>query len=142
IIGWHGFTFLPKYTRGNLELEAEGTFITYNTNMQGRCTLKGSAGCMRAGSAIGQYPDFLFPDGMTDTDFFTYANTNDRGRDPRAMYHENQERQTFIGAARASYQWEIRGGLRWDAKIKFIDDQDLRGTTNFGDDYDGKLLVL
>jgi hypothetical protein len=139
IIGWHGITILPRLQKGALELEAEGTYITYNTNQQGRCTHKGSQGCMKAGSAIGQYPDFLFTDGMTDTDFYTYANTNDRGRDPRSVYRENQDRQTVITMGRASYLWDVRGGLRLDGKLKYIHDEDLRDTSNLGDDYLGKL---
>jgi len=142
IIGWHGLTVLPRWVRGNLELEAEATFLTYNTNGQGRCTHKGSPGCMKAGSPIGQYPDFLFTDGMTDTDFYTYANTTDRGRDPRSVYRENQERQTWISMLKLGYLWDLRAGLRWDTKIKFIYDQDLRDTSNLADDYTGKLLTL
>jgi hypothetical protein len=97
---------------------------------------------MRAGSPIGQYPDFLFTDGMTDTDFYTYANTNDRGRDPRSVYRENQERQTWIAMARATYLWDWRAGLRWENKVKFIHDEDLRDTSIRGDDYLGKLFTL
>jgi hypothetical protein len=141
IIGWHGITVLPRWVKGSLELEAEGTFITYNTNMQHRCTHKDSPGCVAAGSPIGQYPDFLFTDGMTDTDFYTYANTNDRGRDPRSVYRENQDRRTFIAVGRGSYLWDVRAGLRLDLKLKYINDQDLRDTTLSGDDYHGNLFI-
>jgi hypothetical protein len=142
IIGWHGITLLPRYVHGGLELEGEGTFITYNTNEQNRCTHKGSVGCKQAGSPIGPYPDFLFTDGMTDTDFYTYANTNDRGRDPRSVYRENQDRRTFIFLVRAGYLWNIRGGLRWDNKVKLIYDRDLRNTSTPDDDYSGKLWTV
>ena len=88
----------------------------------------------------GDYPDFLFPDGMTDTDFFTYANTNDRGRDPRAAYRENQDRFTWIFATSAA--WKLSPRWNWNSKARLIIDSDLRNTTiNDADDYSATLVT-
>lgn len=140
IVGWHGVTVRPLFLRGPLELEAEGTFIGYNTDAQDRCTSKDVPGCEDTG---GQYPTFLFPDGMTDTDFFTFANTNDRGRDPRAAYRANQRRRTVIGMARGAISFGRGGRGRVDLKVKFIRDRDLRDTDIVGaDDYLGHIVTV
>lgn len=139
IIGWHGATLKPLYARGGLELELEGTVIGYNTNEQDRCTSKDVEGCEDTG---GQYPDFLFPDGMTDTDFFTFANTNDRGRDPRAAYRADQNRITYLGAARAAVAFGRGDRGRVELRVRYIRDRDLRDTNVVdADDYLGKLFT-
>jgi hypothetical protein len=138
VIGWHGATVKPKLVVGPLDLEVEATVIGYNTNEQGRCTSKNVPGC----SGGGQYPDFLFPDGMTDTDFFTFANTNDRGRDPRAAYRTNQDRLTYLGFARAGLTVGQGGRGRIELSLKYIRDRDLRDTNIEGDDdYLGNLFT-
>jgi hypothetical protein len=137
IIGWHGVTVKPGLKVGPLELEVEGTVITYNTNEQNRCTSKDVPGCER-----GEYPDFLFPDGMTDTDFFTFANTNDRGRDPRAAYRTHQRRITYLAFARAALGFAGDKG-KVELSVKYIRDKDLRDATIVGeDDYLGNLLTM
>jgi hypothetical protein len=69
-IGWHGGTAVLEYVKGGLKLNLEGTFITYNTNMQNRDTKN-------------QFPDFLYTHGFTDVAAYTsdsdYANVHDRG---------------------------------------------------------------
>ncbi|MCK5795811.1 MAG: hypothetical protein KAI47_01410 [Deltaproteobacteria bacterium] len=153
IIGWHGATFSPKLTRGSLEVEAEFTFLEYNTDAQNRCTGANitdehgvpiaSQVCPQdpnTGKFYGVYPNFLFPDGMTDTDFFSYANTNDRGRDPRAVYKQNQARRTFITMAKLAYLFDVGRGLKVETKVKYIYDRDLRDKQVIGDDYAGHLL--
>jgi hypothetical protein len=153
IIGWHGVTLSPRYARGAFELDLEFTFLEYNTDKQNRCT--GNAITDKDGNPIasqvcpqdpetgkyyGVYPSFLFPDGMTDTEFYSYANTNDRGRDPRAVYRQNQARRTLISMARLGYQIPVGRGLRWDLKVKYIRDTDLRNLEVVDDDYAGNLL--
>jgi hypothetical protein len=156
IIGWHGATISPKYVRGALETELEFTLIEYNTDAQDRCTRNEltdetgarieSSVCPQdadgSGKFYGVYPDFLFPDGMTDTDFFSYANTNDRGRDPRAVYRQNQARRSYIGMLKLGYQFDVGRGLRWDTKLKYILDQDLRDLDLEQDDYLGHLVFF
>jgi hypothetical protein len=153
IVGWHGVTIAPKYTHGSLEAEAEFTFLEYNTDAQNRCTGNAitdqdgnplaSQVCPRdpaTGKFYGVYPTFLYTDGMTDTEFFSYANTNDRGRDPRSVYKQNQARRTFIAMAKASYRFKVLRGIRWENKVKFIRDTDMRNLEVADDDYKGNLF--
>jgi hypothetical protein len=152
VIGWHGGTLNPSFKRTfgkvGLELDLEGTALTYNTNMQNRCVRAGISTCPKdaSGRSYGVYPDFLYTDGMTDTDFFTYANTNDRGRDPRSVYHENEDRFTAIGVAKwaISYTGEgvLKRGIKWSSKVKYIYDPDGRSKARKDDDYVGKLLFV
>ncbi|MBL0275906.1 MAG: hypothetical protein IPQ24_07340, partial [Anaeromyxobacter sp.] len=94
VIGWHGATGLLEYVGGPLKSTLEYTYVGYNTNKQGRDTLN-------------QYPDFLYTHGFTDTTAFTadadYANVYDRGRDPRSVYTEFQDRQTHIAVVNVQY---------------------------------------
>ena len=152
IIGWHGITVSPKLRRGNFEIEGEFTLLEYNTDAQDRCTRStlanekgvgiGATACPtdRNGNPYGVYPDFLFPDGMTDTDFYSYANTTDRGRDPRSVYKQNQARRTYISMIKGAYLFDIGRGLRWENKVKFIFDRDLRDLDISADDYAGYLF--
>jgi hypothetical protein len=155
IIGWHGATLSPRLVRGALETELEFTLIEYNTDAQDRCTgndIKDENGVdiaaavcpqdPQSGVFYGVYPDFLYTDGMTDTDFFSYANTTDRGRDPRSVYRQNQARRTYIGVLKLGYQFNLGRGLRWDTKVKYILDQDLRDLDVEGDDYLGHLIFV
>lgn len=124
IIGWHGGTAVATWSPGALEIVGEATFIEYNTD-----TGEGSLDTDKT------YPDFLSTDGMTDTDLFTFANTNDRGRDPRSVYHEHQNRRTGIGVLKAAYTMDVLKGVTFRAKSKFIYDSDLRNPNpDIGDD--------
>lgn len=155
IVGWHGVTLSPRFVKGAFEAELELTLLEYNTDGQDRCVRNNitdengapiaSQVCPQdpaTGKFYGVYPDFLYSDGMTDTDFFSYANTNDRGRDPRSVYRQNQARRTMIGVLKAGYQFDVGRGLRWDNKVKFIWDQDLRDLDVDGDDYMGNLIFV
>jgi hypothetical protein len=113
-IGWMGGTALLEYQGDNLELSAEGTYLTYDTNGQGRDVDK-------------TYPTFLYSEGYTDTDLFDYANIGDRGRDPRSVYKRDQDRQTVISMLKGSYTFDF--GLRLQAKVKYIMDDDWRKLT-------------
>jgi hypothetical protein len=130
IIGWHGGTALLTWRPGALELAAEGTVIEYNTDTD-----------EDALDVAKTYPDFLYTDGMTDTELFSFANTNDRGRDPRSVYHRHQNRRTFIAMARGAYTLDAWKGITLRAKHKTIVDNDLRDPTIVDDDdYAGLLL--
>lgn len=132
IIGWHGGTALLEYVRGGLTLGLEGTAVTYNTNAQGR-------------DVKNQYPDFLYTHGFTDPAAFTadadYANVHDRGRDPRSVYAEYQDRFTTIAAVRLQYLIPRARGLTLNLKGKFVSDRDRRKLDNPNDDYDGTMLM-
>lgn len=130
IIGWHGGTGVVTWSPGALELAGEGTFIEYNTDT-GNTPLDTDK----------VYPDFLYTDGMTDTELFSFANTNDRGRDPRSVYHEFQNRSTFIGVAKGAYTFDFWKTVTVRARHKTIVDNDLRNPGITGDDdYAGILL--
>ena len=120
IIGWHGATALVTWSPGALELAGEGTLIEYNTDTgDGRL------------DTDEVYPDFLFTDGMTDTDLFTFANTNDRGRDPRSVYHARQNRRTLLAMLKGAYNID---GVTLRVKSKIIHDSDLRDAAILVDD--------
>lgn len=131
IIGWHGLTALGQWSWDELTTELEGTFIEYNTDAQNR-------------DVDSVYPDFLFTDGMTDTDMYSYANTNDRGRDPRSVYHRNQARRTVITMLKSKYGIDFLEGLEIQGKLKYIwdadqRDQDLQPDPS-ADDYLGHIM--
>ncbi|MFZ9889633.1 MAG: hypothetical protein ACO3JL_19230, partial [Myxococcota bacterium] len=129
LIGWHGGTALLSWVPGALEVSVEGTFIEYNTD-----TGEESLDTDKV------YPDFLYTGGMTDTEFYNYANTNDRGRDPRSVYHQHQNRRTMIGVIKAAYTFDVWNGLILRGKQKTIWDTDLRDLSVEGDNYNGLLL--
>jgi hypothetical protein len=129
IIGWHGATALATWSPGALEIGGEGTLIEYNTD-----TGEGSLDTQKT------YPDFLSTDGMTDTDLFTFANTNDRGRDPRSVYHEHQNRRTIIGMLKGAATFDALKGITLRVTSKLIYDSDLRDATiEEADNYTGFL---
>ena len=140
-IGWNGGTALFEYLNGALKTTFEYTYIGYNTNMQNRDTKN-------------QYPDFLYTNGFTDTTAFTadsdYANVYDRGKDPRSIYAQYQERRTHVAAVNVQYLLPKLPGAVLTMKGKFVDDFDGRiekdnptnsaaiNTANAKDDYHGR----
>jgi hypothetical protein len=115
VIGWHGATGLLEWVRGALKASVEGTFITYNTNMQGRDVQE-------------QFPSFLYTHGFTDTTAYTadadYANVHDRGKDPRSVYARDQDRRTMLAVL--SLQYLLPRSVVVGAKLKYVDDRDDR----------------
>ena len=141
-IGWHGVTGIVGFQVDALELELEGTFLTYNTNAQFRRTADNPRTSIPGmGEAI--YPHFLHTDGYTDVEFWDYANRpeDDRGRDPRAVYRMNQDRWTVISVLKGSYRFDVGRGLDLKFKLKFIRDQDGRSDLVAADDYVGNILT-
>ncbi len=143
IIGWHGGTGLLEYVRGGLTLSGEGTYVGYNTNLQGRDTDT-------------QFPDFLYTDGFLDPMSFTadrdYANIYDRGADPRSVYAEFQERWSTIAVLQGEYLLPVTAKflrrLVFRGKFKWIHDEDKRRfdsddptLDNPDDDYNGDMLL-
>ena len=126
IVGWHGGTLAIGWILGDVKLEAEATAITYHTNRQDR-------------DVENVYPDFLHNQGYTDTEFYDFANVMDRGRDPRAVYAENQDRLSVISALRATWATGL-AGLEVEAFLKYILDDDKRDLDRAEDDYHGGLL--
>ncbi|MCC7073445.1 MAG: hypothetical protein IT383_19190 [Deltaproteobacteria bacterium] len=130
VVGWHGSTAVLTWRPGALELAGEGTFLEYNTDT--------GAGSLDTDKT---YPDFLSTDGMTDTDLFTFANTNDRGRDPRSVYHEHQNRRTLIAMVKGAYTLDVLKTVVLRAKSKLIYDTDQRDQSiEEADNYSGLLF--
>jgi hypothetical protein len=127
-IGWHGATGVFEYATGPLKLGLEGTFITYNTNLQFR-------------DVKNQYPDFLYTSGFTDTAAYTaqsdYANVFDRGKDPRSVYAVYQDRRTVLVVLNGEFLIPQLPGIVVNVKGKFIWDEDLRRLAIATDDYHG-----
>jgi hypothetical protein len=143
-IGWMGGTALLEYVSGSLKLTGEGTLIAYNTDAQGRDTKK-------------QYPDFLYTNGFTDTTAFTaasdYANVYARGKDPRSVYAEFQDRLTYLAVLNAQYALPWWSGAAVVGKVKYVHDFDgrnkaytslvegVRVSTPTADDYLGQMYM-
>jgi len=128
IVGWHGATATYKWDISDVTLGGELTYIDYNTDTG-----------TTPRDTDETFPDFLYTDGMTDDEFFNFANTNDRGRDPRSVYKKHQNRMTFIVVNQGSYTLDVFDGIVFKAKQKTILDLDQRDQTNSADDYLGVL---
>jgi hypothetical protein len=116
-IGWQGATALLEYVSGSLKLTGEGTYIGYGTNAQNR-------------DVKNQYPDFLYTNGFTDTTAFTasadYANVYARGKDPRSVYAQFQDRSTILAVLNVQYALPFWSGATVVAKAKYVRDSDGR----------------
>lgn len=127
-IGWTGGTALFEYVNGGFKASLEATHIGYNTNMQNR-------------DVKNQYPDFLYTHGFTDPYAFTadqdYANVYDRGRDPRSVYADYQDRRTEVAILNAEYAIPNLRGAVINFKGKYVYDRDNRMLSNDGDNYVG-----
>jgi hypothetical protein len=127
VIGWHGATLVFDQEGTFFDLGAEVTFVEYNTDLQDR--------------DMDLYPGFGGFTGYTDTDLYSYANTTDRGRDPRAVYARHQARRTLIAVGRLGLKPLWWRGATIDLKAKLIRDTDLRDETTPLDDYAGTIVV-
>jgi hypothetical protein len=142
-IGWQGATAVVDYVNGGLKVSGEATYIGYNTNMQNR-------------DVKNQYPDFLYTNGFTDTTAYTadadYANVYARGKDPRSVYAQFQDRSTWLAVLNVSYALPWWSGASILGKAKYIHDFDGRNKNYVnpvtqtpdpsGDDYLGKARLF
>jgi hypothetical protein len=129
IIGWHGGTGVAEFVKGSFKVSGEYTLIGYNTNAQGRDVER-------------LYPDFLYTDGFTDPLAFTansdYSNVHDRGRDPRSVYKEFQDRRTQLAVLNVESLVPGVDRLTARLKAKVIHDVDTRKADNPNDTYVGR----
>ncbi|MBI5495669.1 MAG: hypothetical protein HY904_11645 [Deltaproteobacteria bacterium] len=168
IVGWHGLTLQGEWSPGTSQVIGELTALTYNTNtcipgFNDTATpdsldnaglrqvfapaelVPTSVGtvwqrdmCKNGRDTRQVYPDFLYNQGMTDTDFYTFANTTDRGRDPRAVYAQHQDRMSLIAMVKGSYTVPVMKGITLRGRAKYILDYDRRnryGNTSTPDQY-------
>lgn len=126
-IGWHGATLVLDHVGDTLDAHLEGTVLTFNTNGQGR--------------DMDVYPGFGGFTGYTDTQLFTYANTNDRGADPRTVFHRDQERFSMIYVGGLTLKPDLWRGARVVAQLKLILDSDGRSEATPLDDYFGRIVA-
>ena len=126
VVGWHGATLVVEQQGDLLDFSVEGTYVDYNTDLQDRDMTK--------------YPAFGGFTGFTDTDLFSYANTNDRGRDPRTVYRRDQARSTIIAVGKLAFKPDWWDGASIDLKGKVIFDEDLRDDQIPEDDYSGIIV--
>lgn len=126
-IGWYGGTVQPTWEGDSLTFTGEATWIGYHTDGQER-------------DVDTVYPDFLHTDGFTDTDLYDYANTLDRGRDPRSVFRRNQARTTWIATLGARWTPDTETPMGVDIRGKMIRDRDGRSDTTELDDYAGDAL--
>jgi hypothetical protein len=143
VIGWHGATGILEYVSGGLSAALEGTYIDYNTDKQNR-------------DVDIQYPDFLWTDGFLDPMGFTadgrdgYANVFDRGADPRSVFAEFQNRESYLFVLNTEYllpkipifqRWVFRTKFKW---IHDTDDRNLNEPEDKPagfDDYVGNMYL-
>lgn len=132
VIGWNGGTAVLEFVKGRFTASLEATGLTYNTNMQNRDTKN-------------QYPDFLYTSGFTETYGYTadgdYANVYDRGRDPRSVYAQYQDRYTALSVL--NVEWLLPGfsSVVFNGKAKYVYDVDFRKDGNPDDNYRGHMLL-
>lgn len=105
VIGWKGFTIIPTWVIGDLELAAEFTDIDYNTNWQ-------AWGDPSRSITDTVYPSFELDSGV--------------GHNFRSAYAPFQEKETQIMVLKANYYVPVGNGLELFGKLKWIDEEDKR----------------
>jgi hypothetical protein len=104
-IGWKGFTVNPVYGNGALDLAAEYSYITYNTNWQA----------------------FDNPDeSITKSPYPTTELDSGVGHNFRTAYQPFQDKRTHIAVLKGKYVLDIANGIDIFGKAKFIHETDKR----------------
>jgi hypothetical protein len=103
-IGWKGYTFVPKYAHGALELSGEYTHLDYDTNWQAWGNLT---------RAITD-TDYPMMDGATGVGSF------------RAAYAPFQDKKTDIALIKGKYLLDVGKGVDIFFKVKSIGETDNR----------------
>jgi hypothetical protein len=121
VIGWKGFTLVPKYQWNDWEFSGEYTWLDFNTNWQG------CGGGADWNTACGKY--------------FKNEGTNSwaYGGDYRSPYSAFQDRQMDIFVLKAKYTLDFGNGIDLMARYKYISDEDDRVTRSdlLDDAYEG-----
>jgi len=100
VIGWKGFTIVPKVEIADWDIAAEASFVDYNTNWQG--------------NEIHPLVDGVHSWGV--------------GGDTRSPFSNYQEKETTIFLINAETTFDIGAGLEFKARYKVINDEDQRVT--------------
>lgn len=104
-LGWEGITFVPKFSTGALELQAEYTHIGYNTNWQA------------FGDDARPLDQNLYPGAELDTGV---------GHNFRSAYAPFQEKKTDIAALNGKYVLDVGKGVDVFGKVKVISETNKR----------------
>ncbi|HEX8704642.1 MAG TPA: hypothetical protein VF815_37765 [Myxococcaceae bacterium] len=104
-IGWKGFTVNPVWGSGALDLAAEYSFITYNTNWQAW------------GNEDESYQKTPYPGTELDPGV---------GHNFRTAYQPFQDKRTHIAVLKGKYVLDVAGGVDIFGKAKFIHETDKR----------------
>lgn len=104
VIGWKGFTVVPVWSIGGLDLAAEFTKVDYNTNWQAWGDTS---------RAIG---NSIYPNFESDAGINSFRNA----------YAPFQEKETDILVLRAKYVLDVGKGIDLFGKLKWIDETDER----------------
>lgn len=104
-MGWKGFTIVPIWSIGDLELQAEYTMLDYNTNWD------------VWGDPTGD---------VNSTEYPTNEPLTGVGHPYRSAYQPFQDKETDIYLAKFKYVIDVGKGIDLFGKIKFIDETDKR----------------
>ena len=105
VIGWKGFTIVPRWQRDTLEIAGEYSHIGYNTNWQAW------------GDPTRSITDTIYPTMDIDTGV---------AHSYRAAYNPFQDKKTDIALIRAKYTLNVGKGVDVFGKIKTIQETDKR----------------
>ncbi|MGZ8796259.1 MAG: hypothetical protein ACXW2F_02855 [Thermoanaerobaculia bacterium] len=105
VIGWKGFTLVPRWQKDNLEIAGEITHIGYNTNWQAW------------GDPSRPVLSSLYPSMESDTGV---------GHNFRSAYVPFQDKKTDIALIRGKYTLNVAKGVDIFGKLKFINETDKR----------------
>lgn len=107
VIGWKGFTVVPTWSIGALNMSAEYSWIDYNTNWQA-------------------YDD---PSRSLNNSFYpTFEGDAGVGHNFRTAYAPFQDKQTNIAVLKGDYLLNVGKGVDLSFKVKYIDETDDRMT--------------
>jgi hypothetical protein len=104
-IGWQGITFVPKFTKGPLEIQGEYTHLGYNTNWQA------------FGDPTQSVGSTVFPVAELDTGV---------GHNFRSAYSPFQDKKTHLIALNFKYVADVGKGIDLFGKAKYINETDKR----------------
>ena len=123
VLGWKGFTLVPRLSIGDLELEVEYTYVDYNSNWQGGQLADDNPGRYGSGQTIHPTMDGVRSWGV--------------GGDYRSPFSTYSEKETSIFVLRGGYLIDVGNGIDLDFKFKTITDEDDRVTdaSKLGDAY-------
>ena len=123
VLGWKGFTIVPKYKWRDWQFSAEYSNIGFDNNWQA---------CGQTTNGLPDRSKCIYPR-MEGTHEWGL------GGDYRSPYAPYQDRKMWIWAAKLNYTFDIGKGIEWMLRYKHIEDRDYRATSvaSLNDAYNG-----